>query len=855
MANFVERATLIVSDQSSASINKINKSLSELFRTANKLSSIRINLRGLDRIQSQVNNLTAKLKQTERVPLKIQLTGLRESDVSKVKKLTAALRDYRKVAAGLPGVNIPAPNVPAPPPQPRQPRQPRPVAPPPGLVQRQLVNINVRPLENVLNGFVARLGSTIESAIISGFKRGTSDIDVAETRLALQNVTPQERGLATQVARAISEQFPTVSRGAALGLVSELFPVVRGQNEAIQPIANQLAQFAQLRVALGESAEQAINSSIELAKAGEQMGAFTDATGKVDIAGVEKFFATINRAFALIGKEATPELVRGLTKSLRTSKFGLDERGLLTALFLAEESGTTAGVGINQAIKQLSGERVQKKQLARLMELGLITSKEVEAGKVGNQTVTELVGGGAIDEAQLRSNILQWVVDNVIPKARDAGFDVSNPVEAARFAGEITSDRTATEALTSLLIRANELQSQVDRALGLDVSPERLQGVTDASLLVSLSAASEQFTSVLGEVGNSLSGVLIPAANGAASVLQQIASFIAGPDGEGSATRSAAAAAGAGALAFGALKGGGALLNFFNPLNASAGLLSKAAAELSAAAAAIRMANGLSAGNGLGGMPGDGPGGKPGRQGLAPRGFLMSLIGGGILTALTVQSMDVQAVDLRGMTPEQKTKAIADAKARGDAQERSLNLQIEGMLKSVFGETFTNMLVKTVAEQDAEKKSAVERAAPEMQAAAITDLKSQIANLTAQIATQRAEEKIPGTADFAVQGLEQQRAVLEGQLVTMSADLAAADAGFAATFATGSQQAGTAVSTGLTGGAQTAAPWLTQAIVAGGQQAAAALSAAISNAAANVRINVNQQAAASPNVGARNPVE
>ena len=56
MASFVEEATLLLNDRSTKDINRINKALSELFRTANRMRNMRVRL---DVPQGDVSRLEA----------------------------------------------------------------------------------------------------------------------------------------------------------------------------------------------------------------------------------------------------------------------------------------------------------------------------------------------------------------------------------------------------------------------------------------------------------------------------------------------------------------------------------------------------------------------------------------------------------------------------------------------------------------------------------------------------------------------------------------------------------------------------------------------------------------------------
>lgn len=873
MASFVEQATLKLIDESSGKVRKINSELKKLFATANKMRNMRLGVNTNDlgkastRVKSLVNDLNKLRRAKASVDVRVntnQARGQITRILSELRKIPKSITTRYNITQSGQMPRVPTPGLL---PQPRQPRVPP-------------VTVNVGPLNSLLNGFINRLGYTIEFAIISGFAKGASNIDIADTRLGLQGLTEQQTSQAQALAASISKEFRAISRGQALGMIAELFPITRGDTAAIEPVARELAQFTELRIAAGEAGDQAIESAFKLAKAGEQMGAFTDAAGNVDTKKVESFFDTINRAFVQIGREATPELVQGLTKSLRTAKFGLDERGIITALLLAEEQGTTAGVGINQLIKQLSGERIQKKQLNRLRELGLVTTTEVETGRVGKERTMEIVVEGAVDDEGLRTNPLKWVMDNIIPAMRREGFDPSRPTDVSRFTGQITSDRTATEALAALIIRADELTQQVDRALATDVSDERQRSILDQSILLALQETQSQFTSVLGEAANSLSGVFIPALNTASSLLQSLASFIAGPTGEGDVGRAAAVGAAGLTVGAGALFAGKKFIDFINPLTGSATALTGSATALDASAAALMRAAAAQGAGGVADAAGDVPGGKNGGfwKGLA------RTLGVAALTAGAFEAFKAAAESENGRRLREEggiDKFLAEVKAANSPEmnaERERNNVMRNAVEKLTAELTTiNTRVDQQLRDVPRDLFAQSRLTGEEQsivnALKLGDLEAQASAAAAALASVAQAQPRTNEIMDALRTPPLEPSALDLKPLDMSsifesgtAALDGSASRFDAVFATGANDllsAGSQAGSDITSAGQTLGP---QGAIFGqqassninaaalGQQFGTAAAAAIAAAAANIRVNVNQQSG--PNTGPTStPVE
>jgi hypothetical protein len=225
----------------------------------------------------------------------------------------------------------------------------------------------------------------------------------------------------------------------------------------------------------------------------------------------------------------------------------------------------------------------------------------VVTGTEGGRPVTETVVDVTVDEDVLRQSPLQWVRDHLIPAMREQGLDPTNAVDATTFAGQITSDRTATESLVALILRNEELLKSVQLAQRRDLSDEAIESATAGSLLVAINEVQAQFVSVLGEVSNSMESILLPVINSVAGGLQGLANFLGGEDGEGSAGRTAAVVGGGVAAAGLGLAGGRRLLQMFSPLNASATALTGSATNLNAAAIALQRAAGAQAVGDIGG--------------------------------------------------------------------------------------------------------------------------------------------------------------------------------------------------------------------------------------------------------------
>lgn len=627
MASFVETATLKVVDQSTGTVRSINKELVRLNQTVNKLrqslgkvGEIKVRTSEVSRATKQLQDLNKAavgLKRNMNVNGRVRINALGQTkrDLASLSATAAnlkgrlnirgqvqinagnSLRTLQQItnranAAGtaLGRVGARFPNMPNPGPQRN----------PPNVPQR--VTLQYDGFAAFMNGMLGRLGSTIESAIVSGFKKGYSQQDVADVKLGLLSVPADKRAAITAASEQIAAQDPILSRATAQGFMAENYALTGGDVGAATQLSKMQAELVRLSVALGESADQATESAFKYSKAADTAGLLTDATGKFDPKAAQEFFDTLKQAKAQFGQEITADLISTVMKSARGSKFSLapNSTGLLTLLSMAEESGSTAAVGMNQLLKQLRGVGVKAEVLGNQADYGLVKTEEVKTGKVGGKQSTKLVAAGSIDAGMLLTDPRGFVEKYIIPQMLKRGLDPNNPSQALDVAQSLTGERTAVEALTSLILKNQDIERNVQRAQALNMTPENVKKITDESGLVAMTNTTNQLTGLMGQVANSFETILIPALNGVSSIAQSLSNFVAGPDGKGDPTRAALAVGATGLAGYAGYKTLTSVIDVFG-LKGSAAALTGSATQLSAAALALQRAAGVNAlGNGPG---------------------------------------------------------------------------------------------------------------------------------------------------------------------------------------------------------------------------------------------------------------
>lgn len=611
MASFVETATLKVVNQSSKEIRKINKDLAGLFRTMNKASKqvmrpmqIRVDSR---QVGTATRNLTALQNQANRTRKAIQNVG-----------------NVRVRAGGSAGG--------------------RPV---PGGAGNQRVILDYGGFRGFAHGFMTRLGTTIETAIINGFKTGVRDTDLAQNRQRILGFTPEQRRQNNRTATEIAAQNPQFSRAQVLGVIGEVAPSVGNDLNATRQVTESVLEYSKALMAAGATSEEATDNLQKLSKAMGMTGTLLDNAGNFDAGAMQRFMDVVVQETITGGREMVPELIAQLAKYSRTTGKTLNQEGWRTLLFLGEDYGSSAGVGLNQMVKQLTGERIQKKQLARLMELGLMGSKEVKSGTVGGKIKTETVSTGVVDEMLLRSDPAKWVRDVLMPIMEKNGFDAADNVQAAKFAGQITSDRTATDILTTLITNMGEVEQRA--RIAEQRGNVNLDEVLGDSLVASWNSTMTQLTSAAGEVGYAFKDVLIPALNSVGNVARNVAAFVSGDSGDANLLTGAAVGGGALAAGFAGYKALGALSDMFG-LKGSAVALNGSAAALTRAAVSL-------GGSGVVGDIVDGPDGKPKGKGRFGRPGRLAM-GVGAATSIGTALLVADQVAFDGAATEQASKNL-----------------------------------------------------------------------------------------------------------------------------------------------------------------------------------------------------
>lgn len=804
---YVESATLELIDKSSAQAKKINASLKALDKTAQQLSKTLANLgkggSALGKATRDANALAKALQKAANVKINPKvnlgaaqrsLNGLKAKNLSITVTANTSLARTSIAALGRRPVAVPVTL--------QQPRNMRPIR----------VQVDHRALRSAFADIGREIGRSIYENIKQAIRDGYTSADTSRSKVNSQQNTPAQNDAMYQGVtrylegeRANSTQGTGLSRVEAEKVMAETSPAVRGDPAAVAAILKEVAAAIKLQVQLGQNRKDAVDSAFEFIKAAEASNNFKDKDGNFDAGKFSTFMETLRDAAPDIAQEFTGRFVRQAIKYLRGSKAGIGGEQLLTTLYGNEESGSTYSVGLNQLTKMLGGDQQSKKSLAFLSSLGLQTTKEIKVGKTGGKVTTELVAGDLEDEALMRDNMLRWVKEVMLPKAKAKGYDLNNKDDIRKFIGGMGGTATAQDVAGQIIGRMMDLIQAAENAARRDSSPENIDKISGESGMLALTNAGAQVDSLFGKIAQSANDALIPALNIVSGIMQDIGEFVTDPTtGKPDMVKGGAVAGGGLLGGIAALWGGSKLLGAFTGLTGNTTATWANTGALEANTAAL-----------LGAGAADAVGGNKG--GRRPPGSNSSWLGllalAGKLGAIWTGASSVQ-VESRDSPQGQKIQQFIDqiARDRKEGKESGLDMIEKLMLKLGVKNSFDGWGLSGKAKEEGDRRRTMEDFTNPRSAKSYND----------EYATSTAWMRDPGAFDA---GATQIKSAFE----TGGSD------------AQGKIAAGVSEASGL----------ISSAITAGGQGAANLIAAAIRSAAQGIKINATVSGpAALPDTGA-----
>lgn len=546
--SYVEEAILRVNDQSTKKLRKINTEIKRLIATARSVNKVKLNLgdmrkteRDVQSLERSVRNLSRELrsipaKKTIRFAVIGGKAALRDARAlrnaagnmnqrvnftSNGDKVVAEIRRIKAMSPIKIIVNYDERNRPRPLPVP-PPGRPNGPVPPGG-------NRNSRGGYGGY-GFFGGVAADIGYGAARGGGNDYLLQDTADSNLRLQGRTEQEISSVNAVASNLASESEAFSQARIANLLAEQLVVAKGDLSIAQVLAEQTLRMADVAVAQGKTAAEALDGAISYSKAAEQMNRVFDDQGDVDLPKLTSFFDTLLQGQIGIGREFTPDQVAQLVKYLKGgSKATVTDDALLKLLFVAEEMrASTAGTQYTSALRNLSGTRTTKRALGNMEQFGLIETGTVPAGEIGDLSILEVVGRqmGGSQETQA-ADLFRWVDEYVIPAMKANGFDPDNATSTQDFASLITSNTNAADLLVNMINRQDDYARGFEQARNFDVSPENVGTVLGGSGSYAIQSVQSQVASAIGQALNQLEPALIPLADKFAEGAEGLATRIA----------------------------------------------------------------------------------------------------------------------------------------------------------------------------------------------------------------------------------------------------------------------------------------------------------------------------------------
>lgn len=806
MANFVESATLRVVDQSSGKLGTIKRAIAQFTKEAvraqkalNKSASFKVNTGNLKKATAQVNQLNAALAKSGRQPVnpKVSVAGI-NSAIRRVDVLIARMKQSSQPNQGT--INPPRTPRGAPPGSPG-PVSPRGGRNPQGgpAFGRQQVSLNISPLQSWAMGFYSRLRATIENAIMSGFGKGLKDTSDSDARLKLLGYDKDTRSEIDRRANDMSKDYKgAFTRTDVATLFAELGPIMGKDPLKSQPLVDAGLKWAGALKTSGQTTEQAVSGVRAVMRSLDNMNQVQDDKGGIS-PNFNKYFDVIMQEMIRSGQDITGQNLDSAVKFSRTTGKTLNPEGLRTLLNLLESMGKVSGSSLNRFVESVGGGT--KAALREQEKWGLITTKEVDEGSTGKKRNKKIAVDQVVDGEFLREDPDKWFAKNLIPKLVEKGVDITNAAETAKALSPLFSSVVARDIALNMAMWTKEQQASLEASKNIDVSKEGIQKNMSENPNLAIRNVQDQFVEALGQTANALTLQFLPAIQTVSEWLRMAAEWVRGDDPNNPSATRGVVAGGAGLLG---LVGGAKLFQSLigaTGLNTSAGLLSKAAYELMAAA--------------RGDMLGD-LGGKKGKGGWFD--WVKDLVkkpgtvaGGALVTSGSGAALETAGV--AGLTTSIASLAAAMAP---------------------FAATTAILTSDKFGTKDPET---------------LLDMKAQLAKLQAEIAANKANEKIPGASDLPNQSLQIQADMLKDQIQVSSETIDIATAKSTADLAEAFSSGGLTISERVQG---TAGPWgdaasskIQNAADAFGARAAAAMNANFKPAP----LSVNVTSTSGPDVG------
>jgi hypothetical protein len=306
-----------------------------------------------------------------------------------------------------------------------------------------------------------------------------------------------------------------VDAAHAVKTIGSLYSIV-GLEEALK-LSPKFEQSDQVLGALGKGDQ---GSAYTLARAGELMGKFTDATGHLDVGKFSAFLEVINKAVIATHGMVSAKDYLNYAKQAGPASANLNEDGMLTTSVLIQAmGGHRAGTAGAALTRQFAGGVMARRVAEELQRLGIAKDGDFryDHGKV-------ITKPGAMQDTveALGRDPLEAIIEHIMPALQKAGFTGDKmAAEIYRMIGTGPAQREVYEMLRGIY----QIQQERERAKGAMGVQAGYDNFSKTDPLVTEKNAHIAYNNMLTAMGSSLLVAAVPTMLKITELFKDVAAF------------------------------------------------------------------------------------------------------------------------------------------------------------------------------------------------------------------------------------------------------------------------------------------------------------------------------------------
>lgn len=659
MASFVEKATLVVDDKSSAKIKKINAELQKLNKTAMAISrssskaiNIKVNSRDVVTARNRISSLQKSMKNASSTPLNVKINGV-EGVVNASNRIVAASARARAAwqTPLVPRVNGGAVNntVSA------ATRMEGAFNKVHGAARKIANIIGSRGWQNFQRGFSYAFSGEVYNAgrrVVGTAASAPITMDTARTKLGVAGFDETMRNALEEAARDLSKKFPALSAAEILESSIEAAGGVSSSGGAMEIILGNMEKTARNAAILTASASLSAEESVKYAK---ELSKVSDIQGfGADPVEAKRIEDAALRAIIASGGTMDVTQIRNAMQQSGLSKYAYSDKGLLTAMLLRDEGGRMFTGELRQFTNDSTRVNLSDKKKEQQIELGL-----------RDKSGAPVYGKEAFEDP------FKYANDKLVPILKKLGVDITD-VAAVGIALETKMGYNAGAARGGAVLIAQK--ANIERQLGFAGGIDLDYALRNPSIAMQAQQVTAQFSNVAEQA----LGTLMPVVStGLDAMTKSFANIARGGGGAGDYATIAASAVPA-ALGI-ALQGLGDPVT--RPLSAAGLALTSSAIALDTSAAALTAAAATQAATNA--VP---DGGKNGKSGKGWKAAAIGMAGrfAGIASLLTLSGSTANNTYTNMTEQQRKAERLKSAELAKAYNEANPDKQFIPWLKRVL---------------------------------------------------------------------------------------------------------------------------------------------------------------------------